>query len=462
MTIESQQPAPGFAKRAPNFGKVVALAESYEAEPFSRDEVNRAILFGMSHLAPAETKLLLVYTAFLGREDLLNGEAFVYPSNRLICAITNWGPSTLRRHRQALEHKGLIIRNLNRANRPANTEAVDLRPLLASIRVAQQVADTVFDAHRNYVAHVTGSDVYEHQSSARAPETGHLIQSQHHQSESVTKLAPPARLRSPRAAAKRPLASTNNETAAIKASASPNQRAEMCFETKQASGSEFKTRPTVSDKQAHAEIEKAVQLAPELAPYFREVEFSTISVSSLVALAGEAVAGLFPERNTASHTWTWAVRRHGWRAILGLVAALADPTVRDRYGFLGWVSKTSRLDFATNLRRASDALARAAAPQQAEIVEVESCAISEGADGGVAEPWMVILAILEGRLGKSAVNAWLRELSYHGIEADTLHLTARTAFIRDYVRRAHLDEIAKAARAAGLNVSRVEITLATS
>jgi hypothetical protein len=462
MTIESQSAAPGFAKRAPNFGKVVALAESYAAEPFSRDEVNRAILFGMSHLAPAETKLLLVYTAFLGREDLLNGEAFVYPSNRLICAITNWGPSTLRRHRQALEHKGLIIRNLNRANRPANTEAVDLRPLLASIRVAQQVADAVFDEHRNYVARVTGSDVYEHESSARAPGTELLIQSQHHQSESVTESAPPARYRSPRAAAKRPLAAHSTEAAAIKASVSPNQRAEMCFETKQASGSEFKTRPTISDKQARAEIEKAVQLAPELAGYFREVDFSTVSLTSLTALAGDAVAGLFPERNTASHTWTWAVRRHGWRAILGLVAALADPTVRDRYGFLGWISKTSRLDFTTNLRRASDALARAAAPQEAEAAEPAPTVATESPEDAAAEPWIAILAILAGRLGKSAVNAWLRELRYHGVESDTLHLTARSAFIRDYVYRAHLDEIRRAARAAGLAVSRVEITLATS
>lgn len=483
---------PGFAKRPQNFGKIVAKAEGYTPEPMSRDEIGRAILFGMPDLAPAEAKLLQLYLAFLGREDLLSGRAFVYPSNRLICAVTRWGPSTLRRHRQALEHKGLIIRNLNRANRPAHMEAIDLRPLLASIREAQDAAEAVFEAHRAHVEHVAGSDVYDEEKSAHPLNSEHLIQSQPYQSESVTNSAPSARLRSQRPAAKRPVASNTTETAANTHPISTNPRAKIRLETRRVGSSQSKNRATITDEQARSEVAAAIDLAPSLAPYFEGIDFHEASMNALVARAGDAVAGLFPERNTASHTWTWAVRRHGWRAILGLVAALADPTVRDRYGFLGWISKTPGVDFATNLRRAAedrvpatpqvagspakdftrtpeDAAVRlesAGSPVKETQARPAGLAARPASAGPLAATlpaqWAVLLARLTLQLGKPAVQNWLAQLVYHGIEAGTLHLTASGAFVRDRVRMNYLDAIEFAAKAEGLPVARVEISLARS
>nr|WP_298689491.1 DnaA N-terminal domain-containing protein [uncultured Dongia sp.] len=455
----AQDHQPGFARRPANFGKLVALAESYQAEALSRDEITRAILFGMPHLTPAETKLLQLYFSFLGRADLLSGRAFVYPSSKLLEATTGWSASTIRRLRQALEHKGLIIRNLNRANRPAHDEAVDLRPLLATVRQAQDDAETVFEAHRSYVAGLAGNDIYQEERSAHPRETDHLIQSQDYQVHSVTK--------SERPAAKRPVASTNIETAAIQNPVSPKERAQVRFETKRVKSSQSKSGSTIAEKQDRGALARAIELAPELAPYFAGTEIGTASVTALLALAGQAVAGLFPDRNTATHTWNWAVKRHGWRAILGLVSALADPSVRDGYGFLGWISKTPGIDFSTNLQRAS--AARAAEAEE----PTETASNGAGLVGDKSPPvavvsldlapqWASMLDILSKELGAATVNAWLAFLGYHGIEARTLYLTAPGAFIRDRVQMNYTDAIVRAAKAIGLDITHVEITVATS
>jgi hypothetical protein len=64
-------------------------------------------------------------------------------------------------------------------------------------------------------------------------------------------------------------------------------------------------------------------------------EPESINTEVLLTLLAAIVATELPERNTVSHTWPWALKHYGWRAVILLAVALDDPRIRDRHKFSG-------------------------------------------------------------------------------------------------------------------------------
>lgn len=65
------------------------------------------------------------------------------------------------------------------------------------------------------------------------------------------------------------------------------------------------------------------------------------------------VSVIFPNHNTASHTWPWSIKKFGWRAVELLVVALEDPQIKDGSKFIGGMTHKwdYPLQLSPNLKR---------------------------------------------------------------------------------------------------------------
>jgi chromosomal replication initiator protein len=62
-------------------------------------------------------------------------------------------------------------------------------------------------------------------------------------------------------------------------------------------------------------------------------------------------------------------------------------------------------------------------------------------DNGTGQQWARIQAILKAEVGEDAFNAWIRNITFKRIEDGTVLFSARTPFVRDWVRRHYADRI---------------------
>ena len=162
--------------------------------------------------------------------------------------------------------------------------------------------------------------------------------------------------------------------------------------------------------------------------YIGQAEIDRLDLPALYAGAERAVehwAKLLPERNIG-HIWEWAVKRFGWRAIIVLIAAPDDPSIRDRqrwfgafasgkpsYPADGFRSNFQRMDRAREKEALVAAAKRASAALTAEEPATIAPARPAGTDqaraeaplAGTAEPsteanwtaqWLGFLAALIG------------------------------------------------------------------
>jgi len=73
--------------------------------------------------------------------------------------------------------------------------------------------------------------------------------------------------------------------------------------------------------------------------------------------------------------------------------------------------------------------------------------------------WNRIQSILKAEIGDDAFNAWISNLSFKSIEDGTLLFSARTPFVRDWVRRHYADRIKELWEREGGKVFSVDITV---
>ncbi|HXV74120.1 MAG TPA: DnaA/Hda family protein, partial [Sphingomonadales bacterium] len=62
-------------------------------------------------------------------------------------------------------------------------------------------------------------------------------------------------------------------------------------------------------------------------------------------------------------------------------------------------------------------------------------------DIGTGQQWARIQAVLRAEIGEDAFNAWIRNITFRRIEDGTVLFSARTPFVRDWVRRHYADRI---------------------
>src|SRR6202166_4040833 len=138
---------PGFAKRAPNFAQVCERAERWRWQPGETiARIAGAVLKGTPTLTLPQRLTLSLYVEHLNQDRLEQNTACVWPSSALIADYLGCSESTARANRRALEAARFMVRDYNRANRPAGVEAYDLAPLVARLGELESVDEAIREA----------------------------------------------------------------------------------------------------------------------------------------------------------------------------------------------------------------------------------------------------------------------------------------------------------------------------
>ena len=349
---------PGFAKRAPNFDAVCEQARAWRWSPGeSIARIAAAVLKGTPTLTIQQRMTLLLYVEHLNQDRLEKDVACVWPSTALIADYLGCSESTARANRRGLEAAGYMVRDYNRANRPAGVEAYDLAPLVARLD-EMEAADAAFrEAAQARRAQYLEPVVFAQRYAAQAPISRRLEQSHKNDSSSVQDkrtrlrrevLPSRVRLRLPRAARRNGSSGQRHSDGTSSAICSPEGASGL-------GGAQ--SAPSAAAEMVRQELRAAVQVCPRLAALVGDhilADPASAGPADVARIAAAAETWLPEiERNNAlSVGWGWA--RHGPRVIAMLAIALEDPAIQSPCKYFGWmVTRTAQgaPDLRLNLAR---------------------------------------------------------------------------------------------------------------
>ena len=461
---------PGFAKRAPNFDEVCEKARAWRWQPGeSIGRIAGAVLKGTPTLTVQQRMTLLLYVEHLNQERLEKDIACVWPSTALIADYLGCSESTARANRRGLEAAGYMVRDYNRANRPAGVEAYDLAPLVARLEEMEAIDVEIRDAVQARRAQYLEPVVFAQKYTAQAPINTHLEQSQKNFSSPVqttdatTPRSNTSARRTTPAASGSPNASTTNHSDSGTSSA-------FCFTEKASGLGGGSPAHAGAAEMAHQELLAAVQICPRLAALVRDsvLEDPASAGPADIARIGEAAETWLPEierNNALSVGWGWA--RHGIRVITMLAIALEDPKIKDPGKYFGWmVTRTAQgaPDLRLNLARIMREKGEIPSPLPVPIVAAEDeefvpPAKLMAAPGTEDPTWQAIDTALRGIIREGAYGSWFSRIGFHGLKDGVLMLSTTSKLAADRIQRDFVVAILQAAEAAEVFVERVVVTL---
>jgi len=455
--------SPGFAKRADHFERVSHAARTWCWQPGQYvSRVCAAIAKGTPELTDGQRAVLALYAEHLNQDRLETNQAFVWISIGLTGELLGCTDREVRRRNRALEDQGFLIRDYNRANRPAGQEAFNLAPLVARLDELEGVYAVVRQALKDRRAAYLEGMLTER--SAQEDGTDRPEQSNSNGVDSVTgSVAPLARSRFARrraTPAEDPAASpTNRQTHAPRPAQNGLARGgRVCAgENSAASGALDRLRQ---------ELTAALQACPELSGCVSAqiIENPLCATPEDAAKIADAAEALLPQtdRNNGD-TALWGFRRHGARIAVMLAVALKDPNVQNPSKYFGalatWDTSRSldlRLNLARLLRDPGRVPPQPPSPPIGETIVANTALTGPGSDDPV---WVAIDAEIRKSVREGPYGSWFGRLGFHGIEDGVMALSAPGHTAADRLRAAYLGDIRAAAEAAGYPVEQVLLSV---
>jgi len=483
QTAQSDDWRPGFAKRADNFDEVCAKAEAWRWRPGeSIARVAAAVLKGTPALTTPQRMTLLLYVEHLNQDRLEHDIACVWPSTGLVADYLGCSESQARTNRRALEAAGYMVRDYNRANRPAGLEAYDLRPLMARLDELEAVDAAIREAAAARRAVYSEAVAFPTRYSARAPESRRLEQSHENLDSSVPeKDAALPRHHAHARPSTRPAdgqvnksSGTPQRTGTARALGSPGRASGLAG---------AKLAASVHAEMVRQELQAAIQVCPRLRPLLPDhvlADPASATPADAARIAAAAPSLLpEPERNNGlSMQWGWA--RHGIRAVAMLAIALEDPKVRNPCSYFGWMATRSpdgapdlRLNLARILREKGEIppIEATPAPEAEPEVDVEAPPPPppprERAEPlplmfapGIEDPrWQAVDVELRRLIREGAYGSWFGRVGFHGLTDGVLSLSTPTTVAAERIKQDYIPAILVAAETAGVFVERVLMTV---
>ena len=249
-----------------------------------------------------------------------------------------------------------MVRDYNRANRPAGVEAHDLAPLVARLEEMEaidvEIRDTVQARRAQYLEPV----VFAQRYSAQAPINTRLKQSQKNFSSPVQKRDATTPRSNPSVRRATPAASVADQSSSTNRSDSGTSSA-LCFTQKATGLDGDPPAGAAAIEMAHQELKAALLICPRLAALVGDhiLKDPASAGPADIARIAEAAEKWLPQirrNNALSVGWGWA--RQGVRVITMLAIALEDPRINDPGKYFGWmVTRTAAgaPDLRLNLAR---------------------------------------------------------------------------------------------------------------
>ena len=364
----------GFAKRFSHFEDSTQQAASFrslsESQGFNfyRSEIHEVISRGLGHLKSELRDLLHFFVTFLNMKNISKGNTFIWPSTKLICDFLGISAPTLRRRKVALEKHGLILRWYDCRNRPMDKQAIDLAPFLSHINEYHQKAEDIFEDQRDYWKdlHNNQFDGYD-DPYKRSNMTTKLYKSDHlKQTLTDISVSVPKEDRNTDVA-------VNSKSPAFRGHDTIKDRFALLGQEDPAPESpDALDVPKVLTKASRLNLDSpsqlstshlfetppqsvfdALRLSPVLLDGRRVEEAKAMSAEDLLDWLALRVSEIYPTHNTGSHTWPWAIKKFGWKAVELLVVALEDPQIKDGSKFIGGMTHKwdYPLQLSPNLKR---------------------------------------------------------------------------------------------------------------
>lgn len=474
LALSAEEYRPGFAKRADNFEEICNVAVGWQWEPgVNCARIKDAIAVGTPDLTMGERCVLAAYATYLNEKALERSLAYVWPSAGLIARQLGCSASLVRGYRKSLEAKGYLVRDYNRANRPAGNEAFDLSPTAARLEEMEahegQAREDVRLERETWQSHVVSLGRYR----AQAPESQHLEQSQ-------------SNFSSPVPGSDAPMARSNFQKRRDKPADQPQSRgaspklpaggpASAICSPEGASGfSRGRSAPSVSAGMARAELLLALQLCPAVAETVpKHVQDNPDSATpSDVARWAALAAGLLPEaRRNNDQTFYWAFERHGIRALTMLAIVLTDPNIDNPCSYFGWMAKqdpSGAPDLRLNLARLARSVDPSALPAGPPEVKRGNLA-SKGSQQGLSRPegaedpvWSALSASIRRRVREGAYGSWFERLGFHGISDGMLTLSSTSGTVAEKIKREFVQSIIDAGSDIDIKIDRVVVVVRKS
>jgi hypothetical protein len=395
---------------------------------------------------------LALYAERLNLKRLQADNACVWPSNGLTASYLGCSEREVRRINKTLEAGGYLIRDYNRANRPAGREAFDLAPLVARLHEIESVSDAIRDAQRARRQAYQTPIVHDHfraaQTSARtladqSADQPCIVSETAEQPTAVeTDTTPQTSLRAPAA---RP--AVQHDTA----------RTGVIPDCKGPQGAD--------SSRLGDELATAMQICPALAEHIPQslLIAPQANAQTLIACVSQAAQALLPdpERNNGE-TARWGFARHGARIIVLLAVALKDPTVRNRCAYFGrlatWDASGS-LDLRLNLNRILRNQTGPAAGEETPAAALQPFAPAMAIEREDHPTWVTISTHLRLSIREGAFGSWFGRVGFISASDDNLHLTTPNKIAADHIRKNFVPALIAASKAAGQPVRQVSITV---
>lgn len=450
---------PGFAKRAPNFDEVCEKARAWRWQPGeSIGRLAGAVLKGTPTLTVQQRLTLLLYVEHLNQDRLEKDIACVWPSTALIADYLGCSESTARANRRGLEAAGYMVRDYNRANRPAGVEAYDLAPLVARLEEMEAIDVETRDAAQARRAQYLEPVVFAQRHTAQAPINTHLEQSHKKLSSPVQEMDATTPRSSTLARRATPAASGSTNTPSTNRNDSVTSSA-ICFTEKASGLGRSSPASTGAAEMARQELLAAVRICPRLAALVRDavLEDPASAGPADIARIADAAEAWLPEierNNALSVRWGWA--RHGIRVIAMLAIALEDPAIQSPCKYFGWmVTRTAQgaPDLRLNLARIMRVKGEIPPP---EVVPPVALMAAPGTDDPT---WQAIATALRAIVREGAYGSWFGKVGFHGIDDGLLTLSTPSGIAADRIKREYMTAILQAAEVAEVFVERVLVTL---
>jgi len=471
----------GYISRFENFETLKAKAAS-----FSGTEYNKALMAAAARsirgLTPSAKLLLLEAIDMTDKERYKTADAgIIWARNKVFAERLGIHLDTIKAAKRELERKGLAIRHAADDN---NATRLDIRPFLVDVDGHMDYRFAIDDARRLKDQVGDSFPTLEQISPPQGGRTPTHIQSFPTTSRESVRSTPNGSDDHAESASTADRSFEEDKADATRTSpfdrrpegddtaGTPkqyrNRRASVgtvICSARRASGSFGGNSPgNVAAESPRGALLAAWELSGRWQAEVSRATVEKLAYDDLFASGWELIRQNFPEESrNHHHTWEWAVKRYHWRALIMVVVAIEDPSVRKPHSYFGWLAlKAEGIDLADNLaliqwhrdqqqRRLDDEDDGAGGHEPAET------SMTNAETAAAPAEWDKFREALRAAVSPVEFRCWLDPLAFVGINAGQLVLSAPTRFLAQSAENRAGPIIVQVARAIGWKVHLLDI-----
>jgi hypothetical protein len=448
----------GFVKRPEGFRDIQARAKSFGGTEHPKIVILAAIR-SLRGLTPAESKVLAEAVDIVPRDDFTSPTAgVIWARNRVFAERCDLALSTVKKARRGLEQKGFAFRHIAGDN---NGGHLDIRPFLADID--RHVADRIALDQQRHEDDLAGArfDTLDEEDLPRGIETAPQIQSSKTLCDSVPPSTRSVDADATRSSSFRRCQNTGGGPNTTTRQPQGSPTAVNCSPVGASGSFGRQPRGTGADEQPRSALLAAYSASTRWRALVSLQDIHHLAYDRLYAATAELIRQHFPDaRRNHGETWAWAVRRHGWKAIVMAIVSLEDPDVRQPGRYFGWlVTKADGVDVGKNLAWLPKHIEeRERRLDEGEIgpetsldpVPLEKspaqASTAAAADADTSE-WQRFLQQLRRRVDQTPFRTFFAQLQYLDCRDGYLDLAAPNQSTANWLRD-HYSHVIKAAAAA--------------